>query len=80
MPSGQCTSRLPGAIGADLSVPSNDPEPDVSRTAAPSSRCRRARSSALISTSRRRAPVSGSTSRCTIELNCLPRRVETRNV
>ena len=38
----------------------------------------RARSASLIRISSRSAPVSGSTARCTIELNCLPRRVETK--
>ena len=62
---------------ARLRRPVKVPRSERSVTSAPSASPSRVRSSALMRMSSRLAPVSGSTSRCTIELNCLPRRVDT---
>ena len=79
IPSGQWTSRLPGLIGAieDPAVELAAVRDEADRIAV-GERERARRLRALTRTSWRTAPVRGSTSRWTMELNCLPRRVETR--
>src|SRR5258707_706052 len=70
---------LRGLMSAIFACPRISPVSLRTITAAPSRKPSEAASDAEIRTSSRTAPVSGSRARCTIELNCFPRRVDIMN-